>query len=128
MDRRQTVLIVDDSAENLNVLGELLRNDYAVRAANSGARALVLAEKAPRPDLVLLDVMRPEVGGYEGLERLRASPITRDIPVIVTTAMDSTDDEQGLKLRLPHWREGTLRRLDVQRDAAGLALILDLEL
>jgi putative two-component system response regulator len=95
----QTILIVDDNPENLTVLGELLRDTYSVRAANSGARALKLARQVPVPDLILLDIMMPRMSGYEVLERLREDPATCDIPVIFTTAMSSTDDEQrGLVL------------------------------
>jgi putative two-component system response regulator len=96
---QRTILIVDDNAENLTVLGELLRERYRVRAANSGARALQLAAQAPLPDLILLDVMMPAMSGYEVLEALRAAPETSDIPVIFTTAMSATEDEQrGLVL------------------------------
>jgi putative two-component system response regulator len=96
---QQTILIVDDNPENLTVLGELLRERHRVRAANSGLRALQLAVQEPLPDLILLDVMMPGMSGYEVLERLRAIPETRDIPVIFTTAMSATEDEQhGLAL------------------------------
>jgi putative two-component system response regulator len=91
---QQTILIVDDNPENLTVLGEVLCDQYKVRAANSGARALQLARQVPPPDLILLDVMMPVMSGYEVLERLRAGPETRDIPVIFLTAMNSEDDEQ----------------------------------
>ena len=94
-----TILIVDDNPENLTVLGELLQGRYKVRAANSGPRALQLAALAPTPDLVLLDIMMPGMSGYEVLERLREAPETCDIPVIFTTAMSATEDEQhGLVL------------------------------
>ena len=93
------VLIVDDNPENLTVIGELLQPLHAVRAANSGARALRLARMEPRPDLILLDVMMPEMDGYEVLRRLRAQAETADIPVIFLTALDSADDEErGLQL------------------------------
>jgi putative two-component system response regulator len=96
---QQTVLIVDDNPENLTVLGELLRGRYKVRAANSGSRALQLAAQQPLPDLILLDIMMPNMSGYEVLEQLREGPATRDIPVIFTTAMSATEDEQrGLVL------------------------------
>jgi putative two-component system response regulator len=96
---QKTILIVDDSPENLTVLGELLCEHYRVRAANSGARALVLALQEPQPDLILLDVMMPAMSGYEVLERLRAAAATCAIPVIFTTAMNATEDEQrGLDL------------------------------
>jgi putative two-component system response regulator len=90
----RTILIVDDNPENLTVLGELLSERYRVRAANSGARALQLVLQAPRPALILLDVMMPVMSGYDVLEQLRSDAATRDIPVIFTTAMSDTDDEQ----------------------------------
>ncbi len=93
-DTLRTVLIVDDTPENLAVLGELLRAAYRVRVAPSGTRALQVADSEPRPDIVLLDVMMPDMDGYEVLRRLRAHPATRDIPVIFVTAMDSADDEE----------------------------------
>ena len=95
----QTILIVDDNPENLTLLGDLLDGLYKVRAANSGARALQLAAQTPLPSLILLDVMMPGMSGYEVLERLREAPATRDIPVMFTTAMNSTEDEtHGLVL------------------------------
>jgi putative two-component system response regulator len=94
-----TILVVDDTPENLTVLGELLLPFYRVRVASSGARALVTASSSPRPDLILLDVMMPEIDGYTVLTRLRENPETRDIPVIFVTALDATDDEErGLSL------------------------------
>lgn len=96
---RVTILIVDDTPENLAVLGALLHPDYRVRAANSGRRALQIATSEPRPDLILLDVMMPGMDGYSVLDRLHENPQTRDIPVIFVTAMDGTDDEEhGLAL------------------------------
>ncbi|MFO1281739.1 MAG: response regulator [Burkholderiales bacterium] len=92
--RDQTILIVDDSPGNLMVLGEVLSPVYRVQAANSGARALELAAGDPKPDLILLDVMMPGLDGYATLERLRADPATREIPVIFVTAMDTDEDEQ----------------------------------
>lgn len=95
MDRhRATLLIVDDTPENLTVLGELLQPTYRVRAANSGQRALQIAASEPQPDLILLDVMMPEMDGYAVLAHLRENPRTRDIPVIFVTAMDATEDEE----------------------------------
>jgi putative two-component system response regulator len=96
---QQTILVVDDAPQNLTLLGELLRSTYRVRAANSGERALRAAVTEPRPDLILLDVMMPEMDGYEVLRRLRAERATRDIPVIFITAMNGTENEEhGLAL------------------------------
>ena len=96
---QKTVLIVDDTRENLTVIGQLLRPDYHVRVANSGQRALQVADSEPRPDLILLDVMMPDMDGYQVLQRLREQATTRDIPVIFVTAMDADEDEErGLSL------------------------------
>jgi putative two-component system response regulator len=88
------VLIVDDNPENLTVIGELLQPEHAVRAANSGLRALRLARMTPQPDLILLDVMMPEMDGYAVLQQLRAQPETAHIPVIFLTALNGSDDEE----------------------------------
>ena len=94
-----TILIVDDSPGNLSVLSELLQTQYRVLAATSGASCLRVAGSQPRPDLILLDVMMPEMDGYEVLSRLRQSAATRDIPVVFLTAMsDAKDEEHGLQL------------------------------
>lgn len=96
---RQTVLIVDDTPQNITVLGELLHPHYAVRVANSGERALRAVHSDPRPDIILLDVMMPGMDGYEVLQRLHAERETRDIPVIFVTAMDCAEsEERGLEL------------------------------
>ncbi|MEX8497269.1 MAG: HD domain-containing phosphohydrolase [Leptothrix ochracea] len=91
---RLTILLVDDTPENLAVLGELLAPLYRVKVANSGARALELAIADPQPDLILLDVMMPDMDGYTVLGRLRSQAATTDIPVIFVTAMNATEDEQ----------------------------------
>jgi len=96
---KPTVLIVDDSPENLGLLGGLLGEDYSVRAANSAEKGLRAARIEPLPDLILLDVMMPEVNGYEAIERLKADPLTASIPVVFVTSMNSNEDEyQGLAL------------------------------
>lgn len=93
-----TVLIVDDLRENLAVLSDVLEPHYQVRAATTGEKALRIAETSPRPDLILLDVMMPDLDGYQVFERLRTNPATQDIPVIFVTAMDSPEAEmQGLQ-------------------------------
>lgn len=93
------VLVVDDSPENLQVVGELLAPLYRVRVANSGPRALEICARPPCPDLILLDVMMPGMDGYAVLRQLKEQGATRDIPVIFLTAMDSTEDEErGLEL------------------------------
>ncbi len=95
----QTLLIVDDTPENLAILGELLAPLYSVRVANSGARAILAAERQPSPNLILLDILMPDMDGFAVLERLRENPQTRDIPVIFVTSMEGTAaEERGLEL------------------------------
>ncbi|MCX7146443.1 MAG: response regulator [Sulfuritalea sp.] len=94
-----TILIVDDMPENLGVLGALLRAEgYEVRAANSGAVALRYAVQEPLPSLILLDVMMPEMDGFEVLRLLGESDVARNIPVIFLTALsDPHDIAHGLR-------------------------------
>jgi diguanylate cyclase (GGDEF)-like protein/PAS domain S-box-containing protein len=88
-----TILIVDDMPENLGVLGTLLRTEgYEVKAANSGALALRYAVQEPYPSLILLDVMMPEMDGFEVLRRLRENSVTRNVPVMFLTALSDPHD------------------------------------
>ena len=94
----QKVLVADDDAINRQVLGELLKPEYAVVMAKNGAQTL---EKAVRhaPDLILLDVVMPDMDGYEVLRRLRAEPQTEHIAVIFISGLDRPEDEaNGLNL------------------------------
>ena len=96
---KPTLLIIDDSTENLGVLSELLLPLYRVRVANSGAVGLRLARSAPTPDLILLDVMMPVMDGFAVLAALRQSPSTQHIPVVFLTAKaEAQDVERGLQL------------------------------
>jgi CheY-like chemotaxis protein len=100
MARPQSViLIVDDTPENLRVLGELLEADgHEVRVATNGPHGLEIA-RSSAVDLVLLDIMMPGMDGYEVCTQLKGNPATRDIPVMFLTALDSPGDEaRGLKL------------------------------
>jgi len=90
---RKTILIIDDSLVNLTVLGDLLEPFYNVRISTTGENGLRISHIAPRPDLILLDVMMPEMDGYQVLRTLRSNPETRDIPVIFVTAKDSAEAE-----------------------------------
>ncbi len=96
---RKTVLLVDDSPDNLVLMNDLLKDLYKVKVANSGEKALRIAATGQPPDLVLLDVMMPEMDGYEVCRRLKADPATRGIPVIFLTAKSEVEDEKlGLDL------------------------------
>ncbi len=90
---KATLLIVDDTPDNLTLMTGLLRDFYQIRVANHGARALKIAASEPNPDLILLDIMMPEMDGYEVCRQLKADPKTRTIPVIFLTARTDTDDE-----------------------------------
>ena len=98
-DAKPTVLVVDDTPDNLTLMSELLMDRYRVRVANSGERALKIAASDDVPDLILLDIMMPGMDGYEVCQRLKAEAATRDIPVIFLTAKVTVEDEErGLEL------------------------------
>lgn len=86
------ILVVDDNADNVNIAREiLLSRGFEVRVAYDGQSALASVEQQ-RPDLVLLDVMMPQMSGMEVLDRLRANPATAGVPVILVTAKDQDED------------------------------------
>jgi putative two-component system response regulator len=90
---KHSILIVDDTAENLTLMNGLLKDDYRTKIANNGERALKIAAESP-PDLVLLDIMMPGMDGYEVCRRLKSDARTRHIPVIFLTAKVEIEDEQ----------------------------------
>lgn len=99
MNDKPLVLLVDDTPTNLHVLIRSLQDDYRVKIATSGAKALEIAQSADKPDLILLDVMMPEIDGYEVCRRLKENPATHRIPIIFVTALDNpSDEERGLNL------------------------------
>lgn len=93
LSKQQTILIVDDAKANINVLAELLRADFKIRATTSGEKALEIALSDNPPDLILLDVLMPEMDGYTVCKKLKESSQTRDIPVIFITGKVSEEDE-----------------------------------
>ena len=88
------ILIVDDASENIDILKSLLGNEYKLKAALSGKKALEIANTNPKPDLILLDVMMPEMDGYEVCEILKSSEETKDISIIFQTSNNAPVDEQ----------------------------------
>ncbi len=90
---KKLVLVVDDAPVNLQVVSAILKDDFKVRIATSGAKALDLVKTKPHPDLILLDVTMPEMDGYEVCGILKATPEVRDIPVIFLTGKTETEDE-----------------------------------
>ncbi|MFW9620150.1 MAG: HD domain-containing phosphohydrolase [Sulfurospirillum sp.] len=89
----ETILIVDDTPENLMILSEILKPFYKVKVANNGNKALNLIASGDMPDLILLDIMMPEVSGYEVCKKLKSDPLTRNIPIIFVTALTDYEDE-----------------------------------
>lgn len=95
----KTVLVVDDNPENIYILAESLEREYKILYATSGSKALDIATSNNQPDIVLLDIMMPEMDGYEVCSRLKANAETWDIPVIFISALDQEIDEtRGLNL------------------------------
>ena len=92
-DYRPTILVVDDTPDNLTLISGLLKDIYKVKVANSGERALKIAGSDSPPDLVLLDIMMPEMDGYEVLQRMKADENSRDIPVVFLTAQSDVEDK-----------------------------------
>ena len=97
--KKPRILIIDDEPENLNVLVTLLQPHYQVLAANSATNALNIVNKLSPPDLILLDVMMPDMDGYTLLKHLKQLPNTKNIPVIFVTALtEDTDEQTGLEM------------------------------
>jgi len=96
-DKKKTILLVDDDPVNIDVLSIILGEKYNIMVAASGAQALLLAPE--QPDLILLDIMMPEMDGYEVCRRLKSAPALSGIPVIFVTGMNDPEDEiKGLSL------------------------------
>jgi putative two-component system response regulator len=96
---KPTILIVDDTPDNIMLLSRLLKDRYNTKVANNGSLALQIAQSTPGLDLILLDVMMPGLDGYETCRQLKANPVTADIPVIFLTAKNQVEDEaMGLSL------------------------------
>ena len=93
IESQESILLVDDTPDNLRMLSKILiAHGYKVRAVTSGAHALEAAQANP-PDLILLDIMMPEMSGYEVCERLKADAPTRDIPIVFISALGAMEDK-----------------------------------
>ena len=97
---RDKILIVDDIETNRIILGEILKDKYDTELVGDGETAVkLIMSGSPKPSMILLDVMMPEMDGYEVLEALKSNPSTEHIPIIFITAADSSADEtKGLLL------------------------------
>lgn len=89
---RQTILIVDDTIENIDIIDNILKNDYNIKFAISGKMCIEIARRF-QPDLILLDIMMPEMDGFETCRILKEDPITQHIPIIFVTIKDQDFDE-----------------------------------
>ncbi|HWR40694.1 MAG TPA: response regulator [Patescibacteria group bacterium] len=99
IEEKRRILVADDAQENLSLLNQLLGREYNVKTAGGGEEALLLAGGEPAPDLIMLDIVMPDIDGYEVCRRLKSNPQTASIPVIfLTVRTDSTDEELGLRL------------------------------
>jgi putative two-component system response regulator len=94
LKERATILVVDDTPDNLSLMSGLLKDEYKVKVASSGEKALKIAQAEVPPDLILLDIMMPEMDGYEVCRRLKADSNTKDIPIIFLTAKSEASDEK----------------------------------
>lgn len=93
------ILFVDDVPVNIRILSETLKQDYNVVCCDNGPEALQIAAADPLPDLILLDIMMPDMNGFEVCEKLKANEKTASIPVIFVTALtDEEDEKRGLEL------------------------------
>jgi putative two-component system response regulator len=92
LSERKTLLLVDDAPENLDVLKGLLSNDYNLKAVPNGKIALKIAGMNPHPDLILLDILMPIMDGFEVLQELQNNEDTKQIPVILLSALDSEEN------------------------------------
>ena len=90
---QKLILVVDDTPLNISVITGALKDTYRTKVATNGPKALAIAAADEKPDLILLDVMMPEMDGYEVCRRLKADPTTREIPVIFLTAQTEAEDE-----------------------------------
>lgn len=94
MNKRQTILIVDDSPTNIRALSEILKNKYTIKVALGGKKAIEIALLEEKPDLILLDVMMPHMDGYTVCKNLKMNPQTANIPIIFVTAKNEEEDEE----------------------------------
>jgi putative two-component system response regulator len=99
LNEKPTILVIDDTPDNLTLMSNLLRETYKVKVANSGEKGLKIALSDTPPDLILLDIMMPGMDGYEVCQRLKHNPQSLHIPVIFLTAKTEVEDEKkGLEL------------------------------
>nr|WP_321266288.1 two-component system response regulator [uncultured Sulfurimonas sp.] len=96
---KKTILVVDDTSDNLSLILDLLKDKYRVKLANSGKKAIDYLKSSESVDLILLDIMMPELSGYDVIKVLKKDSKTKDIPIIFLTALsDMRDEQKGLEM------------------------------
>jgi len=95
---KKVVLIVDDAPANIQLISGVINGKYKVKAATSGAKALQIAQKLPSPDFILLDILMPEMDGYEVCRQLKSDPATSAIPVVFITGNASEEQPRSLEM------------------------------
>jgi adenylate cyclase len=97
--RQKLVLVVDDTPTNIAVISGVLKESFRIKVATNGKKALAIARASDKPDLILLDVVMPGMDGYEVCRHLKATPATREIPVIFLTGVtDAENEEKGFEV------------------------------
>lgn len=119
---KPTILIVDDIPANIDLLKELLRERYKIKAATSGDKALQIAARAPAPDLILLDVMMPGMDGYETCRQLKSNPATAAIPVLFVTGNE--EDVEREKVQAVGALDSLAKPIDPERVLTRIATAL----
>lgn len=95
----ETILIIDDTPDNLTHISTLLKEKFKVKVATNGAKGLTIAATDPKPNLILLDIMMPEMDGFEVCQKLKGDSNTASIPVVFLSGKsESSDIEKGLSL------------------------------
>ncbi len=95
----ETILIIDDTPDNLTHISTLLKEKFKVKVATNGAKGLTIAGTDPKPNLILLDIMMPEMDGFEVCQKLKGDPNTASIPVVFLSGKSEISDiEKGLSL------------------------------
>lgn len=127
-EQKQQVLIVDDNPLNIQILAEGLSREYRVKIATRGKKALEIADTQPRPDLILLDVMMPRMSGFEVCRKLKSDPETRDIPIIMVTALNELEDiERGVECGTDDFISKPVNRLEMLTRVKSLLRVRGLQ-
>ena len=112
-EAKPKIFIIDDAPENIRILAQALKTDYKTTFATAGAQAIKFAMSEEPPDLILLDIMMPEMDGFQFVEEIRKHETWQKIPIVVITAKDITDED---KLRLNGYVEKILQKGSYSRD------------